>query len=182
MHRRPRHCNFIQQLQRTVTLISINVVMKLDVDAAIFDGFAEKIPNKSSDLKTVFQVVMLSTSAYLTLNMQTKCWHRRWVWDVLHIFKDVDISVINRLTRLKHFILRKTCLATEVCSPISWNQSPLKQLSYSLCLVTIWLSSWLGGHGDGGGYRSAPADCILNIVMPHTPPAETIKDGHSGLI
>ena len=82
----------------------------------------------------------------MTLNMQTKCWHRRWVWDVLHIFKDVDISVISRLTRLKHFILRKTCLATEVCSPISWNQSPLKQLSYSLCLVTIWLSSWLGGH------------------------------------
>ena len=125
--------------------------------------------------KTVFQVVMLSTSAYLTLNMQTKCWHRRWVWDVLHIFKDVDISVINRLTRLKHCIPRKTCLATE----FSESEPPG---AASLCFVTIWLSSWLGGHGDRGGYRSAPADCILNIVMPHTPPAETIKDGHSGLI
>ena len=42
------------------------VEVKLDVDAAIFDCFTENILNKSSDLKTVFQVVMLSTSAYNT--------------------------------------------------------------------------------------------------------------------
>ena len=54
------------------------------------------------------------------------------VWDVWHLFKDVDISVINRLTRLKHCIPRKTCLATEVCSPNSRNQSPLKQLASAL--------------------------------------------------
>ena len=51
------------------------------------------------------------------------------VWDVWRgIFKDVDIFV----TRLKHCLPTKTCPVMEVCSPISGNQSPLKQLASAL--------------------------------------------------
>ena len=51
------------------------------------------------------------------------------VWDVWRgVFKDVDIFVINRPTNLKHCLPSKTCPVMEVCSPISGNQSPLKQL------------------------------------------------------